>query len=667
MRRSKKILGETFLLLLIFAILGMPVFSEQPSLPTTIYGLVLDQLEKPESGILVTVTWTNEDGKLSSQSRKTLTLKEAEALGNKNWEGQYFFNEGFVKAKPNTEIRIAINGFDFDKINSNPGGIIRARDAVLYPISGASSTIATPVSESLSNGGGEGTGSDPTYPVSGQLGTSSNANSDISSSYSKAEPSEKSTADYGPSTPSFSLPTGIIGQLLDENNKPIGDETVYAKWTDDKGEEHIETAKTLTKDEARKLGNKSLEGFYQFNNGSIRAKPGTNIILRTVKGNSTEIKSNPGNLTKARPLLSPSGSTMSAAQKKPFFSGNSFGKTILNAADEIRKDKRWFFALVVLFAIFVFISYRHYKKKIKPKVRNQLYRNMDSFGSGKVKHIMSKKPIAVEKETSVAETLGMLIDKNLNSIIITSNKTPIGIVSESDFLKKVYTKDQFEKLKAKDIMSSPLKIIEGGIKIFECIGIMAKTGYRKLGVVKGSQLTGIVTATDIIREIDRFFSRNIIDSYNVPIAGSIMDKKVISIGEEMRLSEVCSYMIWKKMSVCLVEKKANSDVKKISIITTKDIINMFYKNQYTMYKLKAKQLTLSPIIYVTPGTNLFDVLKLMVAKNVRRVPVVMSNKVVGIINQNLIIEALYHFMRDTMKLIEKMELNAEHNEEQPAD
>ena len=90
-------------------------------------------------------------------------------------------------------------------------------------------------------------------------------------------------------------------------------------------------------------------------------------------------------------------------------------------------------------------------------------------------------------------------------------------------------------------------------------------------------------------------------------------------------------------------------MKKISIITTKDLINMFYRNLYTMYKLKAKQLTLSPIIYVTPGTNLFDVMKLMMAKNIRRVPVVMSNKVVGIINQNLIIEALCYFMRDTMK------------------
>ena len=92
---------------------------------------------------------------------------------------------------------------------------------------------------------------------------------------------------------------------------------------------------------------------------------------------------------------------------------------------------------------------------------------------------------------------------------------------------------------------------------------------------------------------------------------------------------------------------------KKTIITTKDTLNEFYKNHDKMYNTKIRNTGRPSLISVTPGTNMFEVLKIMLEKNFRRIPVEVNNKIVGVITQIRLLEAVYSFSKDIMKIIER--------------
>ena len=642
---------KIFIFFIVFALILSSVIAEQPALPTTVYGQVLDELQNPEGGIPVSVVWTDLDGKMHNQSKLTLNLKQAETLGSKNYLGHYFFNDGYVKAKPDSEIRVIINGFEYDKIKANPGGIVRVRDAVLYPVSSGIATTATPTTDS-GNYDGPGTDSDATYPASGNSGA---VNSEQKSGYSSVAASPSSKIQYEQTTPSFSLPTTIVGQLLDEDGDPIPEEDVYASWIDDKGNQHLESTETISKSEAKKLGNKSLEGYYRFNNGSIRAKPGTNITLSSGAGNKTEVKSSPGNLSIARTLVFYDNGAKIYSSGKPLDNGFNLQTAVSNLADEAKENSGTililaFFLLILIISI-VFITAR---KKIKKKIKNKLYRKLSSFSTKKVKSCMSSEVISVQKTDNLEVALKAMVEKNVNSIVVFSKEKPIGMLSESDFLGSVYGIVNPQDVLVKGIMSTPLKAISPDVSILDCMAIMVKTKFRKIAVVKGEKLEGIISMSDILGEIDTFFKINVIDSSNVPSASTIMKTEILEVDPEMRLEQLCAKMAKAKSSFALVSSEQNP-----KIVTSKDLLTMYYRNIHNMGKFKVKQLNPVTAMTISQSADVFDILNLTLSHNFRNVPIVSGKKIVGIVDQLILIETFNTFIRDTLKLIEGMELEAE--------
>ncbi|MBN2367649.1 CBS domain-containing protein [Candidatus Woesearchaeota archaeon] len=92
-------------------------------------------------------------------------------------------------------------------------------------------------------------------------------------------------------------PTKIYGQVL-LRDTPFEKLEVTAHWMDNTSVYHATTTETLTKSEARSLGDSSLRGYYFFNDDKLRAKKGSTIII-TFKGTSHKLitTSNPGGAT----------------------------------------------------------------------------------------------------------------------------------------------------------------------------------------------------------------------------------------------------------------------------------------------------------------------------------------------------------------------------------
>jgi len=103
-----------------------------------------------------------------------------------------------------------------------------------------------------------------------------------------------------------------------------------------------------------------------------------------------------------------------------------------------------------------------------------------------------------EYVTSIAEKM---IENDIGAIIITSQSMPVGIITERDIVEKVVKagKDP-RKMRARDVMSSPVVTVESNKSIADGLGLMRDKDIRRLAVLDKDKPTflGIVTMRRIL-------------------------------------------------------------------------------------------------------------------------------------------------------------------------
>lgn len=116
-----------------------------------------------------------------------------------------------------------------------------------------------------------------------------------------------------------------------------------------------------------------------------------------------------------------------------------------------------------------------------------------------VKEAMKTNPVTVKPKTSVKEAAELMKKKGIGNCIVVDEK-PLGIVTESDILKKVVAEDKkASEVLVEEIMMTPLIVTDPYIDIEEAMKIMSKCNIRRLPVIENGVLIGIITQKDVLR------------------------------------------------------------------------------------------------------------------------------------------------------------------------
>lgn len=117
-----------------------------------------------------------------------------------------------------------------------------------------------------------------------------------------------------------------------------------------------------------------------------------------------------------------------------------------------------------------------------------------------IKNIMTKRIVTASHSDTIQEIAKKMTKKRVGSIIITKKDRPVGIITETDINKRVVAlaKDP-KKLKADDIMSSPIVHVNPNDDVSDVVHKMKKYKIRRFPVVKRGKIVGIITNTDIAR------------------------------------------------------------------------------------------------------------------------------------------------------------------------
>lgn len=119
-----------------------------------------------------------------------------------------------------------------------------------------------------------------------------------------------------------------------------------------------------------------------------------------------------------------------------------------------------------------------------------------------VGQLMKKDLVTVDTGTSVIEAAKLMKTCNVGSVLVSREGRVIGIVTESDIVKKVIGSDRGPYfIPVEDIMSSPIVGIEERRPITEAADMMNKHRTRHLGVTKGGTLVGVVSVRDFLKPV----------------------------------------------------------------------------------------------------------------------------------------------------------------------
>jgi CBS domain-containing protein len=120
-----------------------------------------------------------------------------------------------------------------------------------------------------------------------------------------------------------------------------------------------------------------------------------------------------------------------------------------------------------------------------------------------VANILQKKHgsiISVEPTATVLEAIHIMADKNIGSVIVATQGTYLGIVTERDYTRKVILQNKHsDDTVVTEIMSTDLPRVSPRDTHETCMKLMVKSNVRYLPVFENGTLVGIVSILDVIQ------------------------------------------------------------------------------------------------------------------------------------------------------------------------
>jgi len=123
--------------------------------------------------------------------------------------------------------------------------------------------------------------------------------------------------------------------------------------------------------------------------------------------------------------------------------------------------------------------------------------------SVQVREIMTKGVVYLDASKTVEDAAKLMNENKVGCVVIMENLIVVGIVTERDLVRRVLALNKPSSTKIKEVMSSPIVVINPDESIAELAQLMRDRNIHKVPVIRPpdkneSQLVGIVTDTDLI-------------------------------------------------------------------------------------------------------------------------------------------------------------------------
>ena len=117
---------------------------------------------------------------------------------------------------------------------------------------------------------------------------------------------------------------------------------------------------------------------------------------------------------------------------------------------------------------------------------------------GQIRDIMEKDVITIENNKTAQDAAKIIAEKDISFLVIMNEGSPQGVLSESDFVRKIAAEDKkASEIKISEIMSYKFRSVEPTTTIEDAIQKMLNNNIRRLIIIDDEKLVGVITQTDL--------------------------------------------------------------------------------------------------------------------------------------------------------------------------
>ena len=115
-----------------------------------------------------------------------------------------------------------------------------------------------------------------------------------------------------------------------------------------------------------------------------------------------------------------------------------------------------------------------------------------------IRDIMQKNVITIEHDKTAHDAACLISEKDISFLVIMKDNIPIGVLTESDFVKRLSARDKkASEVIISEIMSNKFRWVNPETEIEDAIQKMLNNNIRRLLILDDNKLVGVLTQTDL--------------------------------------------------------------------------------------------------------------------------------------------------------------------------
>jgi CBS domain-containing protein len=134
-----------------------------------------------------------------------------------------------------------------------------------------------------------------------------------------------------------------------------------------------------------------------------------------------------------------------------------------------------------------------------------------------IREVMTENPSTCEPQASVAEVAKVMAREDVGSIPVVENGRLVGVVTDRDLTIRVLAEERDpQSTTVGEIASKDVVSVAPDAELDEALRLLASHQVRRLPVVEGDRLVGVVAQADVARQGDDRDTGHVVEQISKP-------------------------------------------------------------------------------------------------------------------------------------------------------
>lgn len=246
-----------------------------------------------------------------------------------------------------------------------------------------------------------------------------------------------------------------------------------------------------------------------------------------------------------------------------------------------------------------------------------------------IRNLVHRDVVTAASEMSVADAAKMMRQHKIGSIFVTEKEEYVGIITESDLVRKVLTKGLGPSTRVDAVMGSPIVEIDIEKSVIEANHLMHFNKIRHLGISENGKIIGMISVRDIVA----YFST----SKEGPVSelGKVFNPLEILIHRDIK--SIHSAATAKGAAQRMEEGKVGALFVKeegeyVGIVTESDMVRKVIGYELDPASIPVGVIMNAPVIDIDIASSVQSATETMARKGIRHLAVSQEGKTIGILS-----------------------------------